>query len=69
MRSIIKDLEQALAKPTEEVGVGFIEQVRRIRDFKKRLDEAGVVVKPETLPDTMTLIGHLSAATQKSEAV
>ncbi len=69
MKSIVKDLEQALATPLDEGDANFIEQVRRIRDFKKKLDEAGVEVKPETMPDTMTLIGHLSEVGRKSALV
>lgn len=68
MRSIVKDLQDTLAKPSDDVDAEFIEQVRRIREFKRKLDEAGVVVEPETLPDTMTLIGHLATA-PKSDVV
>jgi|CXWL01.1.fsa_nt_gi hypothetical protein len=68
MKSILQSIEEALASPAQDVDAEFVEQVRRIRDFKKKLDDAGVVLEPEQLPDTMTLIGHLSQPQTQRES-
>jgi len=57
--SIVDNVERALAKADDpKQSQQFVEQVSRLREFRQKLDEAGVVLEPETLPDTMTLIGQ-----------
>lgn len=58
--SLVKELQEQLSRSDDDRPGEFVEQVNRIRDFKKKLDEAGVVIEPETLPDPMTLIGHFA---------